>query len=73
MMGNNVSGNVAELDREFREQGEVTHLGQLRSVECGEVLYWQGDPSGSPCPPIGVVSKRSPNPVMRGLPSLMAS
>ncbi len=35
---------MVELDRVFLEQVEATHLGRLRSVARGEVLYWQGDP-----------------------------
>jgi CRP-like cAMP-binding protein len=38
------AGDVVELDRMFLEQVEATHLGRLRSVARGEVLYWQGDP-----------------------------
>lgn len=33
-----------ELDREFLEQVEASHLGRIRCLTRGEVLHWQGDP-----------------------------
>jgi CRP-like cAMP-binding protein len=39
-----LSDDIVELDRAFLEQVNATHLGRLRSVTRGEVLYWQGDP-----------------------------
>jgi methanogenic corrinoid protein MtbC1 len=44
MTRDHLAGDVVELDRVFLEQVEATHLGRLRSVARGEVLYWQGDP-----------------------------
>jgi len=44
MTRDHLADDEVELDRVFLEQVEATHLGQLKKVARGEVLYWQGDP-----------------------------
>jgi CRP-like cAMP-binding protein len=42
--GDHFARDADELDREFLEQVETTHLGRIRCLAQGEVLHWQGDP-----------------------------
>ncbi len=44
MTQDHLVGEAVELDRVFLEQVEASHLGRLRRIARGEVLYWQGDP-----------------------------
>jgi hypothetical protein len=42
--GDHFARAADELDKEFLEQVEATHLGRIRCLTRGEVLHWQGDP-----------------------------
>jgi 5-methyltetrahydrofolate--homocysteine methyltransferase len=42
--GDHFARDADELDREFLEQVEASHLGSIRCLTRGEVLHWQGDP-----------------------------
>jgi 5-methyltetrahydrofolate--homocysteine methyltransferase len=44
MTTDHLAGQGIRLDRAFLEQVEAAHLGSLRNVARGEVLFWQGDP-----------------------------
>jgi CRP-like cAMP-binding protein len=44
MTRDDLTGDVAVLDRAFIEQVEASRLGWLKNLARGEVLYWQGDP-----------------------------
>jgi methanogenic corrinoid protein MtbC1 len=44
MASEQLTNEGIKLDKAFLEQVEAAHLGSLKSVARGEVLFWQGDP-----------------------------
>lgn len=42
--GEHFARDAEELDRQFLERVEASHLGGIRCLARGEVLHWQGDP-----------------------------